>query len=655
MSYTNHSNNSNDLLNFSKAVATTASAIVSSPNGFGSSEILINNKNYKESLSNTLKNSNSHQLIYKHTDLGQDQQPGSLNYKKKKQKYFVKKRRSKSFDELSDEALMDIPSNSHSTTSNGTGDMFSLFQGFSATLPEINDRIERIREGKLIESNPDQIDESAILPRGITTHKIKISQNSRQLSQFKDSINYKLDLLEIRKGLAANEINEIDEKIRNLQLMRESIFEKVRKFEQDELFLENQLYEIDSRMVLIKDIDPGINFQLIDKDEQEQDELEKDESSNLMTKSVYGKLKSDPKLKNYRNVSASVPHNRKTKPMLQTYYEPGSEIRSFHAHDDVITSLDFDVPFGTMVTSSLDNTVKVWDLSRGKCSGLLEGHFAAVKCLQMEENLVVTGSLDATLKLWDLSKLNVLGGGNDEEEEEEEENLTLLHSFESHVEEVTALHFHKNNLVSGSSDRTIRQWDLNTGHCLQTIDVLWASTQSNITHSQFLDTGNNLSMFKTNNASFIGALQCYDAALATGTADGIVRLWDLRSGEVIRQLIGHTGPMTSLQFDDKQLITGSSDRSIRMWDLRTGGIIDAFAYDSPITSLQFDNRRIICTNQETTMKIYDRIDERHWECGAGKSRKDDTDYEASTINFARHKEGYAVEGRSNGMIGTWAV
>jgi division protein 1 len=59
-------------------------------------------------------------------------------------------------------------------------------------------------------------------------------------------------------------------------------------------------------------------------------------------------------------------------------------------------------------------------------------------------------------------------------------------------------------------------------------------------------------------------VQVFDAALACGTADGMVRLWDLRSGQVHRSLVGHTGPVTCLQFDDVHLVTGSLDRSIRV-------------------------------------------------------------------------------------------
>lgn len=38
----------------------------------------------------------------------------------------------------------------------------------------------------------------------------------------------------------------------------------------------------------------------------------------------------------------------------------------------------------------------------------------------------------------------------------------------------------------------------------------------------------------------------------------------MRSGQVHRSLVGHTGAVTSLQFDDVHLVTGSLDRSIRV-------------------------------------------------------------------------------------------
>lgn len=120
--------------------------------------------------------------------------------------------------------------------------------------------------------------------------------------------------------------------------------------------------------------------------------------------------------------------------------------------------------------------------------------------------------------------------------------------FDSHVGEITALHFMGSTLVSGSADKTIRVWDLNAGKCVQTIDVLTVIAQStnpqlaNWTSSRRSGTDWRSASFNTSSrggnsatpeASFIGGLQCFENALATGTSDGVIRLWDctILSGE----------------------------------------------------------------------------------------------------------------------------
>lgn len=61
-------------------------------------------------------------------------------------------------------------------------------------------------------------------------------------------------------------------------------------------------------------------------------------------------------------------------PILHEHFDPGTNITEIQTHADSITTLDFDVPFGTLVTAALDDTVRVWDLSSGRCLGMLEGH-----------------------------------------------------------------------------------------------------------------------------------------------------------------------------------------------------------------------------------------------------------------------------------------
>ena len=99
----------------------------------------------------------------------------------------------------------------------------------------------------------------------------------------------------------------------------------------------------------------------------------------------------------------------------------------------------------------------------------------------------------------------------------------------------------------------------------------------------------------------------------------------VRTGQPHRTLLGHTAPVTCLQFDELHIVTGSLDKSIRVrsslwlsaskssdaivlyyvflrrpkiWDVRTGGIFETLKYDHAVTALQFDTRKIVAATGE---------------------------------------------------------
>ncbi|KAJ6444358.1 WD-repeat protein [Purpureocillium lavendulum] len=520
---------------------------------------------------------------------------------------------------LSDELLSNIPDNDNS---------YSLFQGFQASFPELTDegkkhrrRVSRGR--KLLEETP-------------ATPESGGAKHLSHLKKEKAAMMHEFELLGVRKNMASSEIREIDNKIANLHGMRRIILERLAGLEQEEALLEHDIIDVEGRLEEAQALVD--EAEAIAKDSPSRDEADlvgdaDDHEPGFMSQSVYEKLPSSSNSTPSRKPKKV--HRRKSMPILHEHFEAGSSIREIRAHKDNVTALDFDAPFGTMVTAALDDTVKVWDLNAGRCMGFLEGHAASVRALQVEDNILATGSADATIKLWDLSRaLYDPHGGQDKEGEDDDaiafENPDdqpidppegsmadcALFTLQAHVDEVTALHFRGDVLVSGSADKTLRHWDLEKGRCVQTLDVMWAAAQAtatNTTDSSWRPTGRS----QGSSADFVGALQVFESALACGTADGMVRLWDLRSGQVHRSLVGHTGAVTCLQFDDVHLVTGSLDRSVRIWDLRTGSIYDAYAYDNPITSMMFDARRIVSAAGEDVVKVYDKVEGRQWDCGAG--------------------------------------
>lgn len=548
-----------------------------------------------------------------------------------------------------DEMLQNIPEDQNT---------YSLFQGFQATFPEMTDEGKKHR--RRVSRGRKLLEETEPTPEG-PAGLIKLKKD-------RSSMMHELQMLGIRKNMASTEIYEIDNKIANLTGMRKILMERLAQLENDETILEHDITEVEIRIDEAQEALDEAESDTPDTPTKTDDGLAVHHDEEFMSRSIYEKLPATNN--NHARSRKPKPHRRKSMPILHEHFEAGSQIREFRTHSDTILALDFDAPFGTMVTSALDDTLKVWDLNAGRCIGILEGHTASVRALQVEDNILATGSMDATIKLWDLSKAHYDPHGGQFEDDEDGmafENPNdhpvdppagsmddcRLYTLQSHLDEITALHFRGDILVSGSADKTLRQWDLERGRCVQTLDVMWAATQASASLSSPEGVWRQPSSRAPNmQADFVGALQVFESALACGTADGMVRLWDLRSGQVHRSLVGHTGPVTCLQFDDVHLVTGSLDRSVRVWDLRTGSIYDAYAYDNAITSMMFDSRRIVCAAGEDVVKVYDKVESRQWDCGAGVAAAEEGRTPA-IVEKVGVRDGYLVEGRRDGIVGVW--
>jgi division protein 1 len=478
-----------------------------------------------------------------------------------------------SVPEIQQRALSYIPNDLLSNIPEDNS-QFSLFEGFEASLPDKPDSHNKkhgrhnARGQRLIGAGEEEEEDTNLPP------------SMRKLRNQKHSMSHRLEMMGVRKHMCVAEIHEIDNKIANLNTMRKMVLDRLAGLEIEEGELEQDLLTVDNK---IEDLQEELDDEaaLAPKTAASNTSEEQEEGKEgFMSESIYQKIPSSPKTKN----KAKRVSKRMSMPVLHEHLQSGSKIKELPAHMDSITAMDFDAPWGMLVTAALDDTVRVWDLNAGRCIGMLEGHLSSVRCLQVEENIVATGSMDASIKLWDLSKAEYAPQDNriNKSDDGTDDGLAFensedapppppstsmqdcpLFSLESHVDEVTALHFRGDTLVSGSADKTLRQWDLVKGRCVQTLDVLWAAAQAtatNTSNSTWRQTGRATDT----SADFVGAVQVFDAALACGTADGMVRLWDLRSGQVHRSLVGHTGPVTALQFDDVHLVTGSVDRSIRV-------------------------------------------------------------------------------------------
>lgn len=362
---------------------------------------------------------------------------------------------------------------------------------------------------------------------------------------------------------------------------------------------------------------------------------------------------------------------------------------TLESHTTPLTTLDFSEPYGTLVSASQEDAQpRVWDLFSGTEMGRLRGHRGTVKCLQVEDRVCLTGGEDGNVRLWDLRRVEgedtwsgedaVSLSDVDEEGEYQNEtrskkmNATIrngqvrvensekvdpcVRSLEGHSRAVTALFFEDECLVTGASDKTLRQWDLTTGQCVMTMDILWAISHPSRTTSSTAHSAQPYPFgFQTSYCDgawdtyedFVGGVQFWGYGLVSGSADGAVRMWDMRTGQTHRTLTGHTAPISCLQFDEIHIASGSLDKTIRIWDLRTGGTLDTIKFNHAVSSLQFDTRKVIATAGENGIKVYNRTTTQQTTLV--------TNGHMQPVECVRYMDRYLISGGQDSKLKIWSL
>lgn len=98
--------------------------------------------------------------------------------------------------------------------------------------------------------------------------------------------------------------------------------------------------------------------------------------------------------------------------------------------------------------------------------------------------------------------------------------------------------------------------------------------------------------------------------LLTASRDGVARLWDVTSGEVITAFRGHLGQVTSAAFSPigRQIATASTDRTARVWNLDTGRTITVLVgHTGVVNDAAFspDGKLLATGGADRTVRVWD--------------------------------------------------
>jgi WD40 repeat protein len=183
----------------------------------------------------------------------------------------------------------------------------------------------------------------------------------------------------------------------------------------------------------------------------------------------------------------------------------------------------------------------VWNLESGKQMGedWKDGESVVRSiALSPDGKKVVSGSDDGAVRLWDIDTCKV------------------IMKWMGHTREVKSVCWSRDGrkVLSGSGDGTARQWNVESG-------------------------GTILEPIKTGHIYVFAAVYSPDMTLIatggcgcdinrSGPRESSVKIWDVKTGELVATLKGHTHDVHCLAWtmDGNTLISGSYDNSIRIWN-----------------------------------------------------------------------------------------
>lgn len=211
-------------------------------------------------------------------------------------------------------------------------------------------------------------------------------------------------------------------------------------------------------------------------------------------------------------------------------------------HKNGVSSLQLDPIQGRLYSAGRDGIIRVWSTATGvqdRYIQSMEHHTDWVNDIVLccgGKNLI-SASSDTTVKVWNAPK------------------GFCMSTLRTHKDYVRTLAYAKDKeqVASAGLDRAIFLWDVNT---------LTALTASNNTVTTSSLVGNKESIYSL-------AMNPPGTILVSGSTEKVLRVWDPRNCSRLMKLKGHADNVKALVVskDGTQCVSGSSDGTIKLWSL----------------------------------------------------------------------------------------
>jgi F-box and WD-40 domain protein 1/11 len=190
-----------------------------------------------------------------------------------------------------------------------------------------------------------------------------------------------------------------------------------------------------------------------------------------------------------------------------------------------------------------------------------------------------------------------------------------------HTDSVYCVQFDEMKIITGSRDRTIRVWDINTMQCIKVIGgpnvkpvpgpkplrtVDYPSFHSAVASVNGTIYGNSIYHVPEywHDASIL-CLQYDENILVTGSSDSDLIVWDVKTYEPIRRLKAHTGGVLDVALDAKHIVSCSKDSKIHVWDRETFEIKGTLeGHRGPVNAVQLRGKFLVSASGDGIARLW---------------------------------------------------